>query len=162
MVDCLERFGSVSTPGGGRGLQTRCGICQTDSGWVRFPSIPAFFDVVNSVGRTLYRGVSRHSAFVCTRTHQTSAQQRVRTFWENACENSAISVEIIHSRMAYQVDVNWIRLIDRVWQPVVGNATRFGHYGGKSSSLYVGRVIHRFCCLLDWLVDSHVPNISFV
>src|SRR5262245_43880081 len=40
----LRRFGSVSTPGGGRGLQTRCGTCQTDSSWVRFPSTPAQCD----------------------------------------------------------------------------------------------------------------------
>jgi hypothetical protein len=39
----LKQLGSVSTPGGGRGLQTRCGIRQTGSRWVRFPSTPAPF-----------------------------------------------------------------------------------------------------------------------
>ena len=32
--------GSVSTPGGGHGLQTRCELCIAGFGWVRFPSTP--------------------------------------------------------------------------------------------------------------------------
>jgi len=39
----IEFFWECQSPGGGRGLQTRCGVRQTGPGWVRFPSTPARF-----------------------------------------------------------------------------------------------------------------------